>query len=72
MEQIELEYPIFYRNDRDMRTIVELAALKTGAKTEKEFRELNYDKKYTAHDGFDDVKQQIDILSKSWNLLLEK
>lgn len=70
MKQYDIEYPIFYRNDRDMRTIVELAALKTGVKTEKEFRTINRGKEYVEHDGLDDVKAQIDVLSKAWNILL--
>lgn len=70
MKQYGIEYPIFYRNDRDMRTIVELAALKTGVKTEKEFRTINRGKEYVEHDGLDDVKAQIDVLSKAWNILL--
>lgn len=71
MTQYEIEYPIFYRNDRDMRTIIELAALKTGVKTEKEFRELHKNIIYKEHDGFNDVKAQIEILSKAWNILIK-
>lgn len=70
MKEYNIEYPIFYRNDRDMRTIVELAALKCGIKTEKEFRTINRGKEYVEHDGYDDVKAQIEVLSKSWNILL--
>lgn len=70
MQQYDIEYPIFYRNDRDMRTIVELAGLKVGINTEKEFREKYRDNSFIAHDAFDDVKSQIQVLSKAWNLLL--
>jgi len=72
MKQYNIEYPIFYRNDRDMRTIVELAALKSGVKTEKEFREINTCEGLTLHDGLDDVKAQIYVLSKAWNILLQQ
>ena len=71
MNQYGIKYPIFYRNDRDMRTIVELAALKTGLKTEKEFRERYRPNDLKLHDGFDDVKAQICVLSKAWNILLK-
>lgn len=70
MEQYNIDYPIFYRNDRDMRTIVELAGLKLEINTEKEFREKFKDESLVAHDAFDDVKGQIKILSKAWNILL--
>lgn len=72
MEQYDIDYPIFYRNDRDMRTIVELAALKSGVATEKEFRDMNKCEGLVAHDGLDDVKAQIHVLSKAWNVLLDK
>lgn len=71
MQEYDIEYPIFYRNDRDMRTIVELAALKSEVNTEKEFRELNKCEGLTLHDGLDDVKAQIYVLSKAWNILLK-
>lgn len=71
MKQYDIEYPIFYRNDRDMRTIVELAALKSGVQTEKEFRDMNRGKEYVEHDGFDDVKAQIEVLSKAWNIVMK-
>ena len=70
MKQYNIEYPIFYRNDRDMRTIVELAGLKIGINTEKEFREKYRDDTLIAHDAFDDVKSQIQIVTKAWNILL--
>lgn len=71
MKQYDIEYPIFYRNDRDMRTIVELAALKSGVQTEKEFRDMNRCEGLIAHDGLDDVKAQIYVLSKAWNIILK-
>lgn len=70
MKQYGIEYPIFYRNDRDMRTIVELAGLKCGIETEKEFRETYRPSEYVLHDGLDDVKAQIYVLSKAWNIVL--
>ncbi len=70
MNQYNLNYPIFYRNDRDMRTIIELASLKIN-KPEMEFRNMCKKNTYTAHDGLEDVKAQIDILSTAWNILLK-
>lgn len=70
MKQYNIEYPIFYRNDRDMRTIVELASIKLNIGSEKEFRDKFKSEKYIEHDGFDDVKSQIEILSKAWNIVL--
>ena len=70
IEQYGQEYPIFYRNDRDMRTIVELAAIKSGYKNEKEFKDNNIISGLVAHDAFDDVIYQIAILSKAWNIIM--
>jgi len=70
MQSLGLEYPIFYRNDRDMRTLVELASHKVGLSTEKEFRDKFRNPKLTPHDAFDDVVGQIDIVVKSYNILI--
>ena len=71
MNNINLDYPIFYRNDRDMRTLVELASHKVGIETEKEFRDKYKNSDLIAHDAFDDVKGQIDIVVKCYNILLK-
>lgn len=65
MEKYKLTYPIFYRNDRDMRTIVECAALKNG-QTSEEFRNT-VGRIGTAHDAFDDVLTQIQVVSRAFN-----
>lgn len=67
---IGLSYPIFYRNDRDMRTLVELASIKDGVSSEKEFRDKYKDNSYIEHDAFDDVRSQIDILVKARKMIL--
>lgn len=66
--QYGLEYPIFYRNDRDMRTIVELAAYKTGFPNSNSYQKSfpNYG---TLHDAFDDVKHQIKVVCKAFSVL---
>ena len=67
MKSYDMEYPIYYRNDRDMRTIVELAAVKTGI-TVNEF--LNEHKlTIRAHDAYNDVCSQIKICSEAWNIV---
>lgn len=68
-EKQNLIYPIKYTNDRDMRTIVELAAIKLN-KTIKEFREECYDNSLHLHDAFDDCRQQINIISKAYSVIM--
>ena len=69
MQSVGLDYPIFYRNDRDMRTIIELACHKLGIE-EKEFKEQNKNSELVAHDAYDDVRWQIDLVSKAYNILI--
>ena len=63
-----IEYPIFYRNDRDMRTILELAAMKTG--TDDMTYKNNIPNIGTAHDAFDDVHYQINVVCKCYKDLM--
>lgn len=65
---IGLKYPIFYRNDRDVRTIVDLAGKKLGI-SEKELKEKFNDDTLVKHDAFDDVKYQINLVVSCYNLL---
>jgi hypothetical protein len=69
LESNNMSYPIFYRNDRDMRTIVELAAHKLGMGIE-EMKDRFKDPTLVKHDAFDDVKYQINIVSKCYNFLV--
>lgn len=67
IKNIGLEYPIKYTNDRDVRTILELASIKSG-KTEKEIKSsVKLDG--IAHDAFYDCKVQIAYVSKCWKYL---
>jgi hypothetical protein len=66
-----LEYPIFFRNDRDVRTIVDLAGKKLGI-TEKELKERFNDENLVKHDAFDDVKYQISLVVSCYNLLTKQ
>jgi len=70
-ESVGLSYPIFYRNDRDVRTILELASTKLG-KSEKELREEIYNKELVAHDAFNDVINQVALVSHCYNVLAEE
>lgn len=60
-DQYGIEYPIFYRNDMDMRTVMEVAAMKRGLPGQCEYRNL-LEKTGTAHNATDDVINQINIL----------
>lgn len=68
MELCGLEYPIFYKNDRDVRTVLELASLKTG-KSEQELKDMFNDDLLVAHNAIDDVKYQISLLVNCNNIL---
>lgn len=65
-----LHYPIFYRNDRDLRTLLELASLKTGL-TESELKSSVEDESETLHDAFDDTKYQIRLAHKCYEILMK-
>ena len=69
MEGYGLDYPIFFRNDRDVRTIFELARMKTG-ETEREMRERIYDDS-VAHDAYNDTINQIRLVSQSHQIIVE-
>lgn len=63
-------YPIFYRNDRDVRTILELASLKSGL-TEKELRTTVQVEGERKHDAFDDIMFQIRLVRKCYEILMK-
>ena len=69
IELLDLTYPIFYRNDRDVRTLVDLAGEKLGVSEQKLKKSVSRDD-LVAHDGFDDCKYQIDLVSYCYNLLI--
>jgi hypothetical protein len=69
--EMGLEYPIFFRNDRDVRTIVDLAGKRLGI-TEKELKERFNDENLVKHDAFDDVKYQINLVVSCYNLLTKQ
>lgn len=70
MESIGIEYPIHFRKDRDVRTIVDLASTKLSI--------LEYDLKQSLvrndlhhHNAMDDVIYQIDLVSYCYNELIK-
>ena len=69
MELNDLDYPIFYRNDRDMRTLVDLASKKWNI-TEKELKERFNREDLIAHDAYNDVKYQIDLVINCYKILM--
>ena len=71
-EAIGLSYPIHYRNDRDVRTILELAAHKLGV-SEKEIKNLVNDKivdaRHTPHNALHDCYYQVALVSYCLDIL---
>lgn len=74
MENIGLNYPIHYKNDRDVRTILELTAMKTKL-SEKHIKEVINkkikDKNLTHHNALDDCYWQVELVSSCYNELME-
>lgn len=68
LENQILSYPIFYRNDRDMRTVVDLACNKLHV-SEQDLKEQFNDESLTEHDAFDDVKYQINLVNYCYQTL---
>lgn len=68
LESKGLKYPIFYRNDRDVRTILALAADKSGV-SENDIRNSVTDENERAHDALDDVTKQIRLVTKCFNII---
>lgn len=70
LESAGIKYPIFYRNDRDVRTIVELAATKLET-TERDLRKKYYEDKSVAHDAANDVANQIKLVAACYKELIK-
>ena len=69
MSKYGLQYPIFYRNDRDVRTMLELASIKSGI-SEKEIRASFNNEDELCHNALDDCKYQIRLLKGCYDLLM--
>lgn len=63
-------YPIYYKNDRDVRTILELASMKLGI-SEKELKARYMDDSLVAHDAIDDCIYQINLVVGCFNELIK-
>ncbi|UUG68126.1 exonuclease-like protein [Bacillus phage PK-3] len=69
MELNGYKYPIFYKNDRDVRTIVDLASAKLGL-SEKELKDRFKDDSLVEHNALDDVKYQINLVVGCYKTLI--
>jgi hypothetical protein len=69
LEQIGLDYPIYYKNDRDVRTLVDLTSRKLGI-TEKELKDRYNDDSLVGHNALDDVKYQIKLVTGCYEILI--
>lgn len=70
LESMGRSYPIFYRNDRDVRTILELASIKSGL-TEEELKDKYFDSELTSHNALNDVINQINLVTACYNIIME-
>ena len=62
-----LVYPIHYRNDRDIRTLLELACIKTG-KTREEFEG---ERQSVAHEALNDALFEKDVICKAYKAVID-
>ena len=62
MERLGLRYPIHYKNDRDVRTILDLASAKAGL-SESVIKSLIDSHDIREHDALDDVTYQIRLVN---------
>jgi len=68
MASYGLQYPIFYRNDRDLRTLVEMASIKYDIDPHNACKVENPEK----HNAMFDVEHQIRVATYCWHLLMAK
>lgn len=61
-----LDYPIFFRNNRDTRTLREATEMKALAIG----KEFSYEKVGTLHDAMDDVRSQVNMVVAMVNFLV--
>ncbi|AZF89221.1 3' exoribonuclease [Bacillus phage vB_BthM-Goe5] len=69
MEAVGLKYPIAYNRDRDVRTIVELAAEVSGI-SEKKIKSMHKKPTEIKHDAYDDVHTQIRHVTWCYQILI--
>lgn len=66
---VGLRYPIGYKNDRDVRTILELASHKSGI-PENDLRNEVVREDERLHDAYDDTNRQIRLVRKCYEILI--
>ena len=69
LAQYEISYPISFKNERDVRTIVDLYCAKKGI-SEKQFKDSFNSNDLVAHNGLDDCKYQIKYVVHAYNDLI--
>lgn len=69
-DKVGLNYPINYKNDRDVRTLLELASLKSGI-SENQLRDEAQSEDDTLHDAYDDCLRQIRLATRCFNIIKE-
>lgn len=70
-KDVNINYPIDYNKDRDIRTIVELACNKIGI-SEKEFREQNKTTDAKMHNALSDCECEKNWICSAWEILMNK
>lgn len=69
LEALGLRYPIHYRNDRDVRTILEMASMKLGV-TEEQLKESCALEGRVEHDALDDARYQTALVLLCYRILM--
>ena len=64
-----IEYPIFYRNDRDIRTLTQIAADITGCESEKAFREQFVNTANEEHNSFNDCLNEYEAVKAALKII---
>lgn len=67
-ENMGLQYPVKYKHDRDLRTLVDLTTARLGV-SEKDLRGKYYGADLEAHDAFNDVTNQIRLAVACYRIL---
>jgi len=70
MEKFGIKYPIHYTNDRDVRTILDLACDKTSFSCDKIKASVS-DESETKHDALDDCRYQVRLVSFCYDILMK-
>lgn len=70
-EKYDFTYPIKFWNDRDIRTLLSLASIKSG-KSEKQLRDSCVDKADTLHDAMNDCKLEMRLAFLCYDILFGK